>query len=171
MAKREKKSIVTGVTEKEFNDSIAAYALADAAQDKLTAQMDLEVTKIREKYADRLSELDDMKERSFETCMTYCMENKAILFAKARSMETSHGRLGFRTGMPKLKTLPKWNWDRVLEKVGMLYPDLVRVNKEVDKDGILAKRTEAAFATELPRLGVYVAQEESFFIDLNKETA
>ena len=47
MAKREKRTIVAGVTPEQFQDAMAAYALADSTVDKITAKMNMEVVKIR----------------------------------------------------------------------------------------------------------------------------
>lgn len=78
--------------------------MADAKAQSLTAKMDQEMTKIREKYADQLAELNETKDRTFEVMQTYATENKDTLFAKKKSLESAHGIIGFRTGNPKLKT-------------------------------------------------------------------
>ena len=171
MAKREKRTIVAGVTPEQFQDAMAAYALADASTEKLTAKMNLDITKIREKNEPELTTLAAEKEAKFEIIQSYCMDNKATLFVKQRHIETVHGNVGLRLGTPKLKTLPKFTWEKVLDKLGTILPDYVRVKKEVDKDRLLADRADATVATHLSAVGMYVDQDEAFYIELKKEEA
>ena len=169
MAKREKKTIVAGVTAEQFQESMACYALADSTVEKITAKMNMEITKIREKNANELADYEEIKATSFEVIQSYCMANKDVLFAKQRHMDTVHGKVGLRLGMPKLKTLPKFTWDRVLEKLDTIMPEFVRTKKEVDKESLLLNRDKAEIAKHLNEVGVYVDQEEAFFIELKKE--
>jgi phage host-nuclease inhibitor protein Gam len=93
-----------------------------------------------------------------------------------KSIKLTHGVVGFRTGTPKLKTLAKWTWDRVLENIKAL-PSLkgfLRVKEEVNKDAILsAYSEERLFPQDLRTLGVQVVQDEAFFVepDLSKQSA
>ena len=63
MAKREKKVIITGVTREAADEAFAVYAKADAQSAKITADIELQCAKIREKYANKLAELEGEKER------------------------------------------------------------------------------------------------------------
>ena len=49
MAKREKKVIITGVTRESADEAFGAYAKADAQSAKITADIELQCAKIREK--------------------------------------------------------------------------------------------------------------------------
>ena len=106
MAKtREKKVVVSGLTREEFEESFAKFADADARLQQMTAKMDVEITRIREKYQEQINVLNDLKEESFEKMQVWATENKDELFSKKKSLETIHGVVGFRTGTPKLKLL------------------------------------------------------------------
>jgi len=84
-----------------------------------------------------------------------------------KSREFLHGVIGFRTGTPKLKCLPKWNWDRVLDG---LPPRFIRTAEEVDKAKLLADYGAGVLKDEeLEALGCKVGQDESFFIDLKSK--
>ena len=102
---REKKTVYTGVKQDEMELAFADYARADARQQKINATMDIEMTRIREKYQDELAKLQETKDNAFDVLQAFAMENKGELFSKKKSMETVHGTLGFRIGTPKLKTL------------------------------------------------------------------
>ena len=54
MAKRTKKTVISGVSREQYEQAFAEFAMADAKAQSLTAKMDQEMTKIREKYADQL---------------------------------------------------------------------------------------------------------------------
>ena len=114
MAKREKKTIISGVTREAADEAFANYAKADAQSAKILADIELQCAKIREKQADKLAELDGIKETAFETLQVYAMENKAELFTKKKSLDMVHGVIGFRTGTPKLKTLKGFTWASAL---------------------------------------------------------
>lgn len=51
MAKREKKVIITGVTRESADEAFGAYAKADAQSAKITADIELQCAKIREKLS------------------------------------------------------------------------------------------------------------------------
>lgn len=169
MAKtREKKVLVTQeITAEEANVLFATYAEADSKMLKIQAEKELAMTKIREKYQDKEVELAQVKTEAFEKLQHYAMSNPD-LFVKRKSIEFSHGKIGFRTGTPKLKCLFK-KWDDSLEKVKQYLPDFVRVKEEIDKEGLLAHKDEEAFAQLFNVCGVKVEQEESFFIEPKRE--
>lgn len=127
----------------------------------LQAQREAAVKAIDDQLAPRLDGLKQQLEMGTE-CLRAWAEANPAEFAGRRSLETSHGTLGWRTGMPALKTLAGWTWDRVL--TGLL--DLgkyIRTKPEVDKQAILADRDTLGDAG-LRTLGVRAVQEEPFFV-------
>ena len=169
MAKRESKKVIAGVTAEQYQEAMSNYAYADSVADKLLARMNLEITRVREKYDGDLTECANDKEKTLAVIQAYCTENKEALFADKRHIENAHGKVGFRLGTPKLKTLPKWTWDRVLEKLDSVMPEFIRVKKEVNKDALLDRRAEDGVAAHLAEVGVYVDQDEAFYVELKKE--
>jgi phage host-nuclease inhibitor protein Gam len=170
MAKSKRVSApIVAITQEEFNAAMAEYAIADAQRTKIMAKMDMEITKIRERYAPELQTLDNGMQDCYGLLQDYCMANKAVLFARERHMDTAHGKVGLRLGTPKLKTLPKYNWEKVLANLKMVLPKYVRRVEEVDKEGLIADRKEADVAMHLSDIGVYVGQDEAFYVELKKE--
>lgn len=169
MAKRTKKVVVSGVTSEQAEQAFACFAKADAMVQKITAEMDLKVTKIREKYADELLGLEREKETSFELVQTYATENRDSLFSKKKSYESAHGTFGFRTGMPKLKTKKGFTWAAVTSMLKELMPDYVRVAEEPAKDKMLADKDKEKVSELMEKCGVLVVQDESFYIECKKE--
>ncbi len=168
MAKREKKVLVTGITSEQMEAAFADYARADARIQGINAKMDVEITRIREKYADDLAELQESKERNFEVLQVFASEHPE-LFARKKSFEGTHGTLGFRTGTPKLKTLKGFTWAACLNMLKELLPGYVRMTEEPAKDKLLADRELEEVRELMPKCGIGVVQEETFYVDLKKE--
>lgn len=169
MAKREKKVIYSGITSETMEAAIAEYAAADARLAKINATMDEQFTRIREKYQDEISTLTEIKEKNFEVVQAFAQENRDELFSKKKSMETTHGMFGFRTGTPKLKTLKGFTWGAVLNLLKEFLPGYVRVIEEPAKDKLLADREMPEVSKNMSKCGIEVVQDEVFFIELKKE--
>ena len=171
MAKREKKVIITGVTRESADEAFAAYAKADAQSAKITADIELQCAKIREKYASKLAELDAEKTQAFDTLQSYATENQAELFSKKKSLDMAHGTIGFRTGTPKLKTLKGFTWASALQLVKEFLPDYIRQTEEIAKDKLLADRDTEDMKPQMNKCGIQVVQDETFYVEPKKEDA
>ena len=169
MAKREKKTIISGVTREAADEAFAAYAVADAQSVKIKADIELQCAKIREKYANRLAELDDEKAKAFDTLQSFAVENQAELFTKKKSLDMTHGVIGFRTGTPKLKTLKGFTWASALQLVKEFLPGYVRSSEEIAKDKLLADRDVEKMPEDMARCGIAVVQDESFYVEPKHE--
>lgn len=169
--KREKKVIITGVTRESADEAFGAYAKADAQSAKITADIELQCAKIREKYANKLAELEDEKEKAFATLQAYATENQAELFTKKKSLEMAHGVIGFRTGTPKLKTLKGFTWASALQLVKEFLPGYLRQTEEIAKDKLLADRDVEDMVPQMNKCGIQVVQDETFYVEPKKEDA
>lgn len=170
MAKtREKKTVYSGVKQEEMELAFADYARADARIQKINATMDIEMTRIREKYQDELSKLAEAKEKSFDIMQAYALENRDELFSKRKSLETTHGTMGFRTGTPKLKTLKGFTWGAVVNMLKEFLPGYVRTSEEANKEKLLADRESEEVTALFPKVGITVVQEETFYVEPKKE--
>ena len=166
---REKKLIHTGVSTEQMEAAFSEYAIADAKLAKINATIDVQMTQIREKYADEIAKQNEAKEKAFNILQAFALANKDELFAKKKSLESIHGTLGFRTGTPKLKTLKGFTWGAVTNLLKEFLPAYVRTTEEPAKDKILADRDVEEVATLFPKVGIGVTQDETFFVELKKE--
>jgi phage host-nuclease inhibitor protein Gam len=166
---REKKVVHSGVTSEQMETAFAEYATADAKLGKINATMDVEMTRIREKWADDIAKLTDVKEKSFDVMQTFAIENKDELFAKKKSFESVHGIIGFRTGTPKLKTLKGFTWGAVTNLLKEFLPSYVRITEEPAKDKLLADRDDQDVLALFPKVGISVTQDETFYVEPKKE--
>lgn len=171
MAKREKKVIITGVTREAADEAFATYAKADAQAAKITADIELQCAKIREKYASKLAELDAEKTKAFDTLQSFATENQAELFTKKKSLDMAHGTIGFRTGTPKLKTLKGFTWASALQLVKEFLPGYIRQTEEIAKDKLLADRDTEEMTPRMKKCGIQVVQDETFYVEPKKEDA
>jgi len=171
MAKtREKKVLLTGkMTAAEAEEHFAKFADADARIQNINSIIDVKMTEIRQKYSEELLELQEIKDDAMEHLQHFAVSNRDDLFSKKKSMELSHGILGFRTGTPKLKTLKGFTWGAVLNVCKSLLPEYIRTTEELAKDKLLADRDNEEIAPKLKDIGVYVDQDETFFVEPKKE--
>lgn len=169
MATRQKKTIISGVSREQADAAFAQYAKASAQSDKISAEIELQCAKIREKYATQLSQLDEEKETAFDTLQSFAMENQAELFSKKKSLDMAHGVIGFRTGTPKLKTLKGFTWASALQLVKEFLPDFIRTTEEIAKDKMLADRESDGMVEKLSKCGIQVTQDETFYVEPKKE--
>ena len=183
MAKRQKKTVVSGVTREAADVAFASYAKADASINKIQAEIELQCAKIREKRQADLTRLEAEKAAAFEVLQSFATENQAELFAKKKNLEMAHGVIGFRTGTPKLKTLKGFTWESALMLVKKFLPGYVRTKEEIAKDRLLDDRDlekvtfnspEIPFNTlpmpqAMAECGIQVVQEETFFVEPKSE--
>lgn len=170
---RKKKQVVTPATSAEVDTLMGEYAQTDANIESITATMDEEIGKIREKYSERLNELTEKRETAFNRLQLWAEQNKDELFAKKKSKDLVHGILGFRIGTPKLKAEKGFTWAAVQTllnsvKGGKQY---LRTKVEIAKDLLIADRKQPKTIEVLKEAHIEVVQDETFFIDLKKEEA
>lgn len=166
---RTKKTVISGISREQAEQAFAEFAAADAKAQHLTSRMDIEMTRIREKYADQLAELSAVKEKNFDILQAFAVENKEALFSKRKSLESAHGVFGFRTGTPKLKNLKGFTWAAVTNLCRELLPQYIRTSEELAKDRLLADRDNPDVAGYFPKIGVQVVQDETFYVEPKKE--
>lgn len=170
MAKtRVTKVVISGVKRDQMEEAFGKFALADAKLQGINAKMDAEITKIREKNADELAKWQQERDGALEVLQTFATENRDELFTKRKSMETTHGVIGFRTGTPKLKTRKGFTWAAVLELLKEFGKDYVRTTEEVAKDKLLSDRDNEEMPDLMQKVGIIVDQDESFFVEPKKE--
>jgi phage host-nuclease inhibitor protein Gam len=166
---REKKTVVTNITREQMEEAFGRFAFADAKMQGINARMDAEITRIREKNADDLAGFQKEKDEAMEVMQTFAMENREELFSKRKSIETAHGVLGFRTGTPKIKTKKGFTWASVLSLLKEFAPIYVRTVEEPAKDRLIADRDLEDMDALMSKVGVYIDQDETFYVEPKKE--
>lgn len=177
--KRMKKAVVTGVTREMADRAFAEYAKALSRQKKIAADVELACTRIREKYQDELSALSEEAEKAFEVLRVYADEHPEA-FGGRRSLEMAHGRVGYRTGMPQLRTERGFTQAAVIALIKDAFPEraaeFVTVKESLNKEAIIASVRQPAEAegwldgARLEReCHATVVQEETFYVEARTE--
>lgn len=165
---RKVKTLLSNISKHEAEEAFAEYAKADARAQQINAKIDVETTKLREKYQNELSDLSTLKDQAFEKLQKYAEDNR-VDFGNKKSMDFTHGVLGFRTGTPKLKTLKGFTWNSVTNLLKEFLPTYVRTSEEPAKDRLLSDREAPEVAALFPKVGIMVDQDETFFVEPKKE--
>ena len=169
MAKRTKMPVITDVTRVQMEEAFGKYALAEAQISSINSQMDEAIVNIRKEGAAKISLLKEGQKEALQTLQVFAMENRDTLFLKKKSLETTHGTLGFRTGMPALKTRKGFTWAVVTELLQRINPDYLRATYDVAKDKLLTDRDNKGIPELMDQIGVVVDQGETFFVECKKE--
>lgn len=168
---RVKKTIITEqISLVAAEELFGEFASIDAKINQITSKMDVEITKVREKYQTSLAELCEQRDKRVELLQHFAV-NSPDLFVKKKSLEFTHGVLGFRTGQPSLKTLKGFTWPAVTNLLKTFLPDYVRTVEEPAKDKLLADRDNEDVQPLLAKAGIQVVQAESFYLEAKKEAA
>jgi len=132
---------------------------------KLMANMDHEIGRVRESYTENLAKLEAGIKSSLQLLEAAAIANPEK-FAEKKSFEFLTGVIGFRTGMPCLKLLAKWTWDKVVKHLVAVKKDAFfqEGQPRVNKEAILTAR-DALGEKGLAALGVKVHQDETFYAE------
>lgn len=166
MSKRKKLVLEPIKDRAEMEDVVREICELSIMEDDVRVRMDEELLRVRENYEALLADLKPRVDRLLERAEAWAEEHPHE-FGTRKSIVMVHGTVGYRTGTPKLKTLAKWTWAKVLTVLQAQFPEYVRRREEVDKDRILADRQK--LGARLPEIGVKVVQEETFFVDPARE--
>lgn len=141
-----------------------------ADQRRMTTQMDAELAAVRARYEEPSAALAESLRKRTATVQEWA-EAHPEEFERKRSVEFTHGTVGFRTNPPKLALLSrKWNWDAVVTAAkSRTWSAFIRTREEVDKDRILGLAANAAdgrqFSDEvLKPVGLKIVREETFYV-------
>lgn len=163
------KTKVSKLTRQEIEAVVGKIAMMTIQRDQQMATMDEEIANVRKQFEDSISGVSGQIDESFSLVREWA-EAHPEEFKDRKSIDMVHGTIGFRTGMPSLKTLRGITWEKVLLKInemGLL--PYIRTRYDVDKEKMLADRAEA-IGSLFGQIGVQVKQDESFYVEPKRET-
>ena len=169
MAKR--KQVATGPeTREEVDVVLARLAVLDADRRRVLADMDEQITAVRENAQGRLDTLA-AEDKALRAQVKVVAVGHRAEFGDKKSLELVHGVLTFRTSPPSVRKLNnKWTEEAVLDALKEWRRRYVRVREALDKERILADHAAGKVTdAELAECGVKVAQPETFGIELKQE--
>lgn len=153
----------------ETQEELRKYVEAESKLQKIEAELELKIQKIKDEYSSDIAELQTTMQTASKKIELFALNNKEDLFSKKRSLEMPFGTIGYRVGQWKV-AVGRGLSNKVVGLVEMAgLNDLVRTKKELDKEEIIRRREETELMGKLNMLGVEVKQDEKFFIEPNKE--
>lgn len=166
---RQKNQVKELISRKEAESVIQEYAEATSEMKGIEADLELKIQKIREQDAGKLLVLKTKQSEAMDKLQYFAEFNKQEYFEKKKSMELSHGVIGFRIGTPKVKAF-KTTLAKAFEAVRLAkMKSLIRIKEELDKDKIINSRKDDVLMSKLKAIGLEVVQDETFFVEAKEE--
>jgi phage host-nuclease inhibitor protein Gam len=151
---------------------LGEIAAASARHAGLVAELETELTKTRQSFEGEIDALARDIELKTGLLQQWAESSPEEFQEGKKSVDMLHGRIGFRTGTPKLKTLAGWTFERVKDacKADCLGEQFVRVKETLDKEALLGAFASGTLTdAQLRAVGCRVAQDESFFVETKSE--
>lgn len=128
-----------------------------AELEQLKKQLDGEFAGVDQKIA------QDLEAQQAMLC-DWCEANPTE-FGDKKSLQMTHGIVGWRVGNPTLAKKSKATWDAMVDIVEVsLGAEYIRTKREVDRQRIIADR-ETIPSESLRECGLSVVQTEAFFVE------
>lgn len=155
-------------TREELEETMAAVAQLTIRREMLVLAMEKKLKVIRDDYDQDIAAITVQLDVEIGNLKEWANHN-AGEFAARKSIELTHGTIGYRTGQPRLKTLGRLTWGRVLEHLSLMHlGDYIRQKMEPDKEKLISDR-ETLGAAKLEAIGVQVVQDETFYVDPRRD--
>lgn len=165
MKSRIKTAAESALTREDVEVLLSEIRLLKISEQRIHADRNRLVAELDENCRPHLDKLGKELKTLTGAVQQWALNNPAE-FGKRKSIEFTHGTIGFRTGTPKLALLSRaWTWAKCLEAVQSLLPAFIRNKPEIDKDAILGQREEELIQYAIKACGMKVTQEESFFVE------
>lgn len=146
---------------------MAAFAKCNSQLKGIEAKMEEEKQQIDNKFLGEIAKLRASMEEQVNLLQVYGQSSKEGW--KGKSLELVHGKIGFRTGNPKLVKDRKFTWDAVTELLKRAFPNFIRTTYEINKEALIALRDQKEFDDIKLQCYVDVVRDESFFVEANTE--
>lgn len=167
MAKR--KPTTTIADRAELEQVFGEYAALKLEEARLVIELETELQAARTKHEPELAAVTAEHEALFEDIQSFAVLHPE-LFKDKKSIDLVHGTIGFRTGTPAVKTLPKVKAGYALQLAIKNLPDCIRSHQDLDKDAILKRFADKKLTAEkLADCGLIVEQSEIFYTDVKNE--
>ena len=167
---RKRTKRLTGIlkTRDDVESCLGEYARLAIERDALAAEMEEQIRVVRARYEERLADLVTDLQTEFDLAADWAARNPEQFEAR-KSLDLTHGTLGFRTGMPRLKPRRGATWQQVLMMLAQLRKlDYIRTKAEPDKEKLLADRDRLG-PDGLAEVGLEVVQDETFYVEPKRE--
>ena len=163
-------------TREELERTMGEYAAAQIGLERSKAEMEARILEVRKEFETELAALKLAAEAPFKQLELWARTHPEE-FQGRKSVELTHGTIGFRTGMPRVTVKRGTDEDGLCKALAAQGCDrVVRTVRELDRDEIIRlarseNEVERHLAEHLARdFGLKVSQTERFFADAKEET-
>lgn len=165
-----KTKVYVNVTLEEAQEASEILATKQNHLDKLEAQMNEKINKIKSDYTDRITELNDALKEPTAILQAFANEQKPN-WGKKKSFDLLHCVIGFRTGTPKVTKKKSFTWEAVLQLLQKqaVFKPFIRSTEEINKEAILAEKDDALLKKLKDDCFIEIDQDETFFATPKKE--
>lgn len=140
---------------------VREIATAKITERALKAEMDAELIAVRKRYEARLAQTDELIQPRVEAIRDWADAHQDD-FGGKKSLEMTHGIIGWRVTPPALKPLKGFTWGAVLNRLKDLGKfDFIRVKEEPNKEALLAVR----LTENLKQYYLGAVQEDEFYVE------
>jgi len=150
----------------EMEDLVRDICAKEIQAAEMKNQMEAMIMAVRDRFEDQITACREDIKGKLELAEMWALANPDEFKGK-KSVVMVHGTVGYRTGMPRLKTIRGYTWDRVLDLLRRVAPDYIRIKEEVAKDAIIAQAADIG-PDLLKQVGVKVEQNEAFYVEPHK---
>jgi len=162
----------TSLTDAPAQDALKFVRTWTIERMRLTAERERQIKLVDERFGPRIAKCQESIDAGAELLRQWAEANPDV-FAKRKSLDLTHGTIGWRTTTPKLvkKLKAAWNSaafiERVRNAIGALY---IRTVPEVNREQIITDRASIP-ADALKEAGLAIEQAERFFVEPKIEDA
>lgn len=155
-------------TREEAENAMRDLCIASCQLDAKTAEMNERLAFVRGEFESDISAIQETAELLKAKVLAWANKNPQE-FAKKKSVEMVHGVVGYRTAPPSVRLVRGVTWDKAVALLETSHPELVRVKKEADKEGLIASRAIIG-EDGLRGLGILIEQAEKPFVEVKKDS-
>ncbi|WP_161499397.1 host-nuclease inhibitor Gam family protein [Flavipsychrobacter stenotrophus] len=168
--KRKSESLSKEITKEQFDKALITYSQNDIKLSQLNAELEEEIQAIKEDFSSDIDLVKAEQALLFATIKAYSVEKRHELMTdKMKSFDTLYAKIGFRKDPPSIKTLSGVTLDILTARLKEQKLDAyVRTVEEPNKELLLADRDKEELSKKFSALGIKVAQEEKFYVELKK---
>ncbi|HEV9036929.1 MAG TPA: host-nuclease inhibitor Gam family protein [Puia sp.] len=147
--------------------AMGAFAQCNTQLKLIESKMEEEKQQIDNRFLNEINQQKETMDEQVRLLQVYGQQYKDSW--KGKSLGLIHGKIGFRTGNPKLIKDRKFTWDGVTELLKKAFPSFVRTSYEINKEALIAFRDEKDFEKVRESCYVDVVQDESFYVEADAE--
>jgi phage host-nuclease inhibitor protein Gam len=173
MVKRSQKHVIIPKSREDVEKIVGFISQSMIERDRLVNEMERRIQAIRDEYVRELARIAVEIDGEMAVLKLWAELNRAEFEGEKKSLEFTHGTIGFRVGNWQIRTLRKLSLDDVLANMkgvefNEMFREHIREKEEIDRERLIADREKLA-ADALESIGIRIVQTESFFCEPKRE--